>query len=303
VKILAESSIERLTIAHWPDPLAVPPAAIADVFVVATCQRRMLIAADRELARSVAALAPPELYSGPGAYAFLLEVAAGLRSAVPGESNVFGQFKRAWDSHRRIARSAAVEALTPVIEQVIRDTRAIRREYLQGVGGASYGGLVRRLLRAAAGDHVLVIGAGDLARSILPFLRPCEIGIWSRRFLADSFAAADRIFMPQDAALASGWAHHVVFTTPADDINDGEWSRRFACGPARSIVHLGRRRSRPFAWPARLVTHDLDDVFDLRRSHHNVRSLRVERARLACRERSRRVARPGSAPDRCVAAG
>jgi len=304
VDVPAKASIERLCIAHWPEPgAALPVVAIADAFVVDTCQRRMLIVADGGCAGHLRDLAPPEIHTGALAYQFLLEVATGLRSAVQGETNVFGQFKRAWEAYQRTAAPHAVAALTPVITRAIRDTRTIRREHLQGIGGASYGALVRRLIRPGADDRILVIGAGHLARSLLAFLRPSEVGIWNRRRPGGSIPSAVVVFGPEEAALAARWADDVVFATPADDGNDRRWSARLATGAARRIVHLGRRRSQPFAWPAHAVTYDLDDIFELRRSQDNIRSLRVERARLACRERERSLVRPDGAPVSRLAAG
>ena len=298
----ADLSVERLWIGHWPGPCVdLPPTAAARAFVVETCQRRLVIAADGSPGRI--ALMPPEAYSGVTAYQFMLEVTTGLKSAVPGETNVFGQFKRAWESRRRGADSREVEALAPVIARAISDTRAIRHEHLRNIGGASYGPLVRRLLRPEALDRILIVGAGELARSLLPFFRPYPLGIWNRGLPGLAFAAAGHVFAPEDGALAAGWADHVIMTTPADAGNDRRWSGWLNASGVQNVLHLGRRRGDPWAWPVHAASYDLDDVFDLRRSQDNVRSLQLERARLACRDHARRLEPPEHSPIWRFAAG
>jgi hypothetical protein len=257
--------------------------------------RRCAVTMDAATARDLALLEPTEVHAGTSAYRFLLEVATGLRSAVPGETNVFGQVRRAWEAYRHAAGQADSALLGPLVARLIADTRAIRHEHLQDIGGASYGPLVRRLLRAAEGDRILIVGAGELARSLLPFFRAHRVGVWNRRAPGPAFAAAGRVFAPAEGPQAAEWAQHVIMTTPADDANDRLWKIWLGASLAESLVHLGRRRSEPSAWPGHLLAWDLDDLFDLRRSQDNVRSLQLERARHACRERALALA-TGSVP-------
>lgn len=265
--------------------------------------RRCAITLDAATARDLALLQPQETYAGADAYRFLLEVASGLRSAVPGETNVFGQVRRAWEAYRRAAGPADSAPLGPLVARLIADTRAIRHEHLQNIGGASYGPLVRRLLRAADGDRVLIVGAGELARSLLPFFRAHRVGIWNRHLPGAAFAAAGRVFAPAEGAQAAEWAQHVIMTTPADDANDRLWMSWLGASLAECLVHLGRRRCEPSAWPDHLLAYDLDDVFELRRSQDNVRSLQLERARHACRERAQALAGGTVPAARCRFAG
>jgi hypothetical protein len=299
------TTVERLWVAHWPDPdvRAQGIAAGGGPFVVETCLRRLAVTADRNVAAALAALRPPEIYCGLDAYQFLLEVMSGLKSAVPGETNVFGQVRRAWESHCRLADHRSLEELGPLIARATADTRRIRREYLQNIGGASYGPLVRRLLRPQAGERILLVGAGELAKSILPFFRAFPIGIWNRRRPGPAFALASVRFEPGDGARAADWAHHVVMTTPADAATDERWMRWLGQSLVQSVVHLGRRRSDAPSWPAHVRGFDLDDLIDLRRTLDNVRSLQIERARLACRETALRFLAPPDPAARRLAAG
>jgi hypothetical protein len=291
--VTSAARFDRLWLGHWPAPAAnstLPAAAASRAFVLDTCLRRLVLTDEPELCRALAPLQPPERFTGLAAYRFLLEVTTGLRSAVPGETNVFGQFKRAWEAYRVHADRQAVASLAPVIAAAIRDTRVIRHEHLQGIGGASYGALARRLLQPRAGERVLFVGAGELARSMLAFFRGFEIGVWNRRPAGPAFAAAGRLFAPGEGALAAGWAHHVVMTTPADATNDERWSCWLDASLAQTVLHLGKRRGELVPGPAHATRYDLDDLFDLRHSQDNIRSLQLQRARLACRENARRTA-------------
>ncbi len=297
-------AIDRIRVAHWPgNPAALSAGNAGPAFVVDTCLRRLLVTAGNDAARDPRVLDAPEVYAGAAAYRFLLEVTTGLQSAVPGETNVFGQFKRAWEYHRRAAPRSAVESLAPLIAQLIRDTRAIRRRHLQNIGGASYGPLVRRLLRADADDRILIVGAGELARSILPFFSSFPVGVWNRRAPGAALAAAGRVFAPADGMLAADWAHHVIMTTPADAQNDGRWSAWLGASLVQTVVHLGHRRGDGVPWPAHAAGYDLDDVFELRRSQDKIRSLQLQRARHDCHELARCFAVAIGPPAPRLAAG
>lgn len=296
-------ALERLWIGHWPKAGAADlPALDSRGFLVETCLRRMLIALGRDAPRNLAA-PPPQAFTGAAAYRFLLEVATGLNSAVPGETNVFGQFRRAWDAYRGTAEREAVEALAPLIAQAVHDTRAIRRRHLQNIGGASYGSLARRLLHADDGDRILFVGAGDLARSMLPFFRSFQVGTWNRRPPGPVFAAAGRVFAPGDGGEAADWAQHVIMTTPADTDNDARWSAWLDASLVQTVLHLGRRRGESATWPGHAATYDLDDVFELRRSQDTIRSLQIERARAACRQLAQDLASRAAPAARRLAAG
>ncbi len=104
-----------------------------------------------------------EMYSGASAYRFLLEVVCGLQSPVWGETEVFGQFKvfsAEWLKHEQRRAS--------LVQKILNDAKAIRTEFLLNLGTQSYGGWVRKNL---CSERVHVVGAGILAREILPYLQ------------------------------------------------------------------------------------------------------------------------------------
>lgn len=288
-------------VAHWPLSPGVPASATPTAmgaFVLRTCLRELALTGDPAVAAQLAQHAPPEFCAGPAAYQLLLEVTTGLRSAIPGETNVFGQFRHAWAAYRGSAERSSVARLAPLVTRLVRDTRAVRHAHLGNLGGASYGSLLRRLLAPAADERVLIVGAGELARSLLPYLRSGTLGVWNRRRPDPLFARAARVFDSHEGAAAAAWAQHVVMATPADDAHDARWRNWLATGGIRTVVHLGRRRGDGWLPPPRAVAYDLDDLFDLRHARDNVRSLQLARARSACRERAAAFAAERTSPRR-----
>ncbi len=294
------SDIQHLRVAHWPKSPGRsrwPTPAAAD-FVMDTCLRQIrirLMPADtfpswrphlqREYRPTV-----PELRSGDDAYRFLLEVTTGLRSAIPGETNVFGQFKKAWLSFRCTGPAADVTRLAPVMHRLFNDTKSVRREHLEGIGGSSYGSLVRKLIAPKPGDRILFVGAGDLARSMLPLFSSHRLGIWNHRNIEAPHGRIECIFLPNQGKRAASWADHVILTTPGDSRNDANWHRWLTATRVQTVVHLGHRKSQS---PEQLRTrgntpacYDLDDVFALRRGQDDLRSDHLTLARMACRQRA-----------------
>jgi hypothetical protein len=185
------------------------------------------------------------------------------------------------------------------VHQLINDARTIRREHLHGIGGASYGTLVRRLIAPRRGERVLFVGAGDLARSIVPYFSAYDVGLWTRRPVDLPDVTVDRQFMPDRADDAADWADHVVIATPADRHHDTSWQLRLSKQTIRSVVHLGHRRGMLSEWPDRSRIFDLDHLFELRRRQANIRTDKLALARDACRDAARAVdneSRPATIP-------
>ncbi len=56
------------------------------------------------------------------------------------------------------------------MQRLLQDTKEIRSEYVVGLGSATYGSLVRRLLGGPGSGPTLLLGAGQLAETVLPYL-------------------------------------------------------------------------------------------------------------------------------------
>lgn len=253
--------------------------------VIDTCLRQLAILPPGTRIPAACHWTGTELLRGTDAYAFMLQTVTGLHSAIPGETNVQGQFRSAWEHWRQNSGRTQVTSLAAVMHQLFVDSRAIRTMYLQGIGGQSYGSLVRKLLPADAEACILFVGAGALAQSMLPFFTATATGIWNRHALPAVDATRHRIFAPAAAEAAARWASVIILTTPADEHNDSLWAD-LADVRAKTVVHLGRRRAARGSWTEWAEGHgrflDLDDIFELRGRQATRREFSIARARRAC---------------------
>lgn len=274
----------RLWCLHWPNT-RLPAADVAvlrdSAVFLDTCLRQLAFGLSPR--PRMAATHGGELHESAGAYRLLLEVASGLRSAVPGETNVFGQFRRAWEEAARVLPPHDCEALLPVVQALQADTRTLRARHLQGLAGNSYGSLVRSLLTPGKDTRLLFIGTGELARSMIPLFRNFSVGVWNHR-PGMPLANICRWFLPDEADEAAAWATHVVLTTPRDPAHDAAWQSRLGRHRPRRIIHLGVRRADAVTWPAATASFDLDDVFELASARDQRRSRQLAVAARACDE-------------------
>ena len=133
-----------------------------------TCLRRIILLHRSESAALIAGLpAGSETYKGQDAYNFLLEVICGLRSPLVGETAVMGQFKEFCASARFPANEWG-HFLRRMTSDLLVDAKRVRYRHLEGLGSQSYGGLVRQHLKGI--PSVIVLGAGQLAEEILPWI-------------------------------------------------------------------------------------------------------------------------------------
>ena len=151
------------------------PAAVEDNLPTAlnglqwqTCLRRISLLNQAESnAVAPAAATQTEFYRGKDAYRFLLEVVCGLRSPLVGETAVMGQFKE-FCSKTKFPTTSWGWFLRQFTADLLVDAKRVRHRHLEGMGSQSYGGLVRQHLRDV--PATLVLGAGQLANEILPWL-------------------------------------------------------------------------------------------------------------------------------------
>ena len=115
-----------------------------------------------------------ELYARGDAYRFLLEVVCGLKSPILGETEVFGQFKQFSQEWLKIEPQRA-----SLVQKILTDAKSVRSQYLIELGVQSYGSWIRHNLQ---GKRAHFLGAGQMVREILPYLRKkgCAIEIHTR---------------------------------------------------------------------------------------------------------------------------
>jgi glutamyl-tRNA reductase len=271
-----------------------------DLFTLETCQRWIGVsygvpATPMPWAFTAAA----ECHQGVEAYAFLLRHACGLESLMVGETEVFGQVKERWRAFTAEPSRQSAN-LAPVFQKLFEDVKTVRRSHLQNLGQASYGSLLRRLLtQTPLKRPVMVLGAGHFAQSLLPWLAAFEVRLANRtepkaQALAATLQNEGGAFqknpltvVPWDEALYSeiqGHCHLVACV--ADD--GGALTRRVAAWAALApqgtlFFDLGE----PGLWPADAVVPSavnhvtLNDLYALQKKEENLRTLEVQRARLA----------------------
>jgi len=270
-------------------------------FRLDTCLREITVEL-RANTDSTVTIHGTEILHGADAYRLLLEVATGLRSAIPGETNVFGQFRQAWQTFMQDGHPAAAAALSPLMHRLFCDTKTVRSHWLEGIGGSSYGSLVRRLIAPRRPDRVLFVGAGELMRTMLPLFGKFRLGVWNHRIVTSTAPQVERLFSPGHGQQAAAWADHVILTTPCNQRNDRRWRIWLDNANPQTVVHLGRRHAQPVDWPAGVTAFDLDDVFTLQREQAARRSSQLDNARAACAQFARALRRQNRCAQRSGAA-
>ena len=299
-------------------------------FRMETCQRTVwvypsfLVTSERFKSDQSPLPVGVEFLEGADAYAFLLNMATGLLSEVRGETDVFGQMKEFWSEFERASLSSEAaapvfSALQPWIQKMYEDTKEIRAHYLQNVGAGSYGSLVRKLQRArfgsASGEPVLLVGAGQIAISIAPWLvgdsetGEGELWLWNRseenlkKLEAEIRKKLPRCrikILPQNEG-ALLWALNqvptAVFAIPSDGERDLARVQAWTTGSrsretrgestTRLLVHLGGMRSALPVWSELTELLALDDLFALQKNQEASRSEQFARAERACLEKAR----------------
>ncbi len=276
---------------------------VPGAFYLETCQRWLFIANTELLNQVPSVLFEKEkdlkTYQGQAAYLFLLRLASGLESEIQGETDVFGQVKEAWRKFEK-NRTVFARDFGPWMRKIFEDTKTIRSQFLQNLGGSSYGTLIRKLIKDQAevsqGLNFL-IGAGQIAHSIAPFLMDSELWLWNRSLdrlqcLYDHLYSKARSAQKNGISLLEveekGWknASHIIVCTPFDSDLDQkriQWlnQRERSYG---SIIHLGGMREHSGYWNSVSRFYCLTDLFYLQNSLNNVRSVQISQAEKACEE-------------------
>lgn len=307
--------LRELYVLHWRGAhlasTSVPEARSGlDVFLIDTCQRRVALLHGREDLLRTRAEFPSdgmlEVFDGVEAYAFLLRFACGLESKLVAETEIFGQIKGAWRQFSERGTPLSRQ-LSPWMQLLFQDAKAVRAQYLGNLGSASYGSQVRRLLGApasgaaeGAGGPTLLIGAGQLAQSVAPWLTGAELWLWNRtreravelaRELTKRSSRPVRVIDSAEQAELEAWrsAQNIVVCIPSDPSRDAErvaaWRQRGAEAGQGRVVHLGLGAEGVAPWGGLSELVSLGSLFDMLRSQSEQRIRQLQRARRACQEK------------------
>ncbi len=257
--------LERVTIA--PDDLAKAVSGLAqrdnvrEAVILSTCNRtEVYVVAElfhgaygdvRDLLCELGDLGvdelTPHLYSqhDTAAVSHLFEVAAGLDSAVLGESEILGQVRTAWDVAQR--EGASLSTLNQLFRNALATGKRARSETGIARGTASISHAAVEMLSDVVGDlsgrRVLVVGAGSMGEGVAVALRRAggaEILVANRSADRGS-ALADRV-----DGVAVGFERLPEAVAAADVIIVGTGSDQAVL--TRSLVadaRAGRASNRP----------------------------------------------------------
>jgi glutamyl-tRNA reductase len=273
-----------------------------DYLPIDTCQRRVAVCNGAAMLALLRHEFPDdgalESFEGADAYAFLLRFAAGLESKLVAETEIFGQIKTSWRAFCERATPLAGQ-LSPWMQLLFQDAKEIRSQHLSKLGSASYGSQVRRLLGdEAGGGPTLLVGAGQLAQSVGPWLPGSELWLWNRtreralelsRELAKRDPARAVRVLEADAELTA-WraARNVIVCVPADASQDAArvaaWNQRAERGGR--VIHLGLGAEGRASWNALPALVSLGALFEMLQAHSEQRRRQFERARRACQEKA-----------------
>ncbi len=293
------------------------------IFYLETCQRKIWISNienrdalslfSNELMQNI------EIFQGKNAYHFLLRLSTGLVSQIVGETEVFGQIKKAWHQfyhiHQRNEKSfdcpssslpvsvqpAWIPWMQKIFHNLFNDTKNIRTHYLQNLGGHSYGSLIRKLIKHQLGHFhgpILLIGAGQIAQAIAPYLVEKELWIANRdgirlnlfyqRLVKRWGNRIKKIESVDDEREAWEKAAHIVICIPLlpeKDFNYFQWFQRGGTSH-RSVTHLGGIQTHCGIWTSLQWFFSLSHLFSLQSSLVQIRSCQMIQAEKACEDRT-----------------
>jgi glutamyl-tRNA reductase len=213
-----------------------------------------------------------EIYRGRDAYGFLLEVICGLNSPLVCETAVMGQF-REFCSHARFPNTPWGWFLRQFTSNVLVDAKRVRRDHLQGIGSQSYGSLVRQHVKGM--PTVAVLGAGKLAREILPWLiGKTKARLFYRNWLhaKDLLNEYPEVQLDQYSADDAGWEQQetgLVIAAPMKAVEVENWVRTQSSTFTKCLDLRGDAATDPISLPIPVIK--LSELFD---------ALRIERQRL-----------------------
>jgi glutamyl-tRNA reductase len=223
-----------------------------------------------------------EVYRGREAYEFLLEVICGLNSPLICETAVMGQF-REFCSHARFPNTSWGWFLRQLTSNVLVDAKRVRHDHLQGVGSQSYGSLVRQHVKGM--PTVAVLGAGQLAREILPWLiGKTKTRLFYRNWLhaKDLLQEYPEVQLDQYSTDDAGWEQKeigLVIAAPMKASEVESWVRTQSTTFSKCLDLRGEAATDPILLPIPVIK--LSELFD---------ALRIERQRLEGRVEAARAA-------------
>lgn len=283
--------IEQLVIVNLRHEARQKMPAVLSGIEWQTCLRRILFLNSTECASTIAAmengemtLPTVEVFRGHAAYRFLLETICGLNSPIVGETAVMGQFKE-FLLNAKFPKNHWGSFLRRLATSLMIDAKQIRHEHLQGIGSQSYGSLVRQHVKGR--PAVAVLGAGKLAREILPWLiGKTKVRVFYRNFdrakdLLENYPEIDLVKYSGDARWQESEAALVIAAPlSADEVS--RWSDSQGTKFTKCLDLRGDAQSDPVSSAGDVIK--LNELFEALRSERERLEVHVDAARAEIRQ-------------------
>jgi len=299
--------IESLCILHQPKgetfSFSPPKFNSTDFFFIETCQRYLWICDNKCLAKKNSEyldLSHQFLY-GREAYEFLLKLCCGLESHVLGETDVFGQIKQSWCNFNKSC-SPLKTNLLPWINRIFEDTKEIRATQLESLGVSSYGSWVRKKLGPSSKlQNVFIVGAGQLAHSIAPFLSKFNLKIWSRtkanqikyyEYIKNNVTPDVEMVCDENFDIIWKNSNHIVLCVPVNTKKDPHlvslWKNKVKEKTSKTpmLIHLGYQDHLNGPWSNLEQCLTLSDLFFDQKNQNSIKKEKVAKALKLCHEKS-----------------
>ena len=221
-----------------------------------------------------------EIYEGEAAPKFLLEVICGLNSPLVGETAVMGQF-REFLAEARFPDTSWGNYLRQLTSNLLTDAKRVRHDHLQGLGSQSYGSLVRQHVKGL--PMVSVLGAGQLAREILPWLiGKTRVHVFYRnwdhaRELLKDYPEIELVKFSMAAADSEQQETGLVIAAPLSAAQVENWVRQQSSGFLKCLDLRGEAEIDPLSFSFPVI--ELSELFDALRNDRQKLEGRVAAAR------------------------
>jgi len=251
------------------------PFAEMECFSVETCLR--FIALSRRLPEKLHS--GMQVYQGQEAYQFMLGIACGLHSKIQGESEIFGQIKKAWQEHED------KKPLNTLMQHLFADTKRVRTDYLHGIGGQSYAGATQKLLGLKKDHSVLIIGAGQFGAMLATKLLPSVARITLINRSPKKHPLIETIVGWENLEEKMSHAQHVLVCIPVG--RDAKLDKRIQAAWKKKhtgkLIHFGQMNFSETAWKDLPHFLGLSDVMALQNTQGEAKPQRVAQAFSAIR--------------------
>ncbi len=160
---------------HYSKNNSTSQVELKNIAIWETCLRKIIFTENKDSTLSEEKV-NFDLFEDEQALVFLLEVLCGLQSKVIGETEIFGQFKQFLETED--AKKISFFKNQQFVQFLFKQVKEIREKFITHLGVNSYGSMIRKICQTD--EEISLIGYGQLAKKILPWLGQRQIKIYVR---------------------------------------------------------------------------------------------------------------------------